>query len=79
MAGISQQLMEVLETFEALADEATPEAAYADLDDSALQMFWRDWPEVSAWAGSLWRKVNADLVDAASPEDEGIADTGGGG
>lgn len=79
MPGTSQQLIEVLEAFEALADEATPEAAYVDLDDTTLQLFWRDWPEISAWAGSLWRKVNQEMADLATPESDEVADTGGGG
>lgn len=79
MADVSQQLIEAMESFNALADAVSPEAAYLELDDSTLQLFWRDWPQISAWAGSLWRKVNQDLVEPASPESEGLADTGGGG
>jgi len=79
MADVSQQLIDVLESFEALADDATPDVAYEELDDTTLQVFWREWPELSAWAGSLWRKVNQDLADVGSPESEGRADVGGGG
>lgn len=79
MADVSQQLIEALETFQALADSATPEDAHHELDETSLQVFWREWPEISAWAGSLWRKVNSDLAEVASPESEGRADTGGGG
>lgn len=79
MADTSQQLVEALGSFEALADSATPDDAYRDLDETALQVFWRDWPQISSWAGSLWRKVNQDLMEASSPEADGDVDTGGGG
>lgn len=79
MADVSQQLIEVLEQFDVLADRATPDVAYEELDETTLQVFWREWPEVSAWAGALWRKVNADLADVASPESAERADIGGGG
>ena len=79
MADVAQQLIDCLEALAALADEATPDVAYEELDDTTLQVFWREWPEISAWAGSLWRKVNADLADVASPESAERADVGGGG
>lgn len=79
MVDVSQQLIEAMENIEAVADTVTPEAALTELDETALQVFWRDWPQISAWAGSLWRKINQDLAEPAGPDAEGGADVGGGG
>ena len=77
MADTSLQLLEAMEAFQEVADSLTPEAALAELDESSLQVFWRDWPHIASWAGALWRGLNSELADSASPAGEGI-DTGGG-
>jgi hypothetical protein len=40
-------------------------------------VFWRDWPRIQSWAGSLWRQLNDELAEFASPAG-GEVDTGGG-
>ena len=77
MADASLQLMEAMEAFYEVTDNLTPEAALAELDESTLQVFWRDWPHIASWAGALWRGLNAELAEPASPAEEGV-DTGGG-
>jgi hypothetical protein len=77
MADTSQQLMEALEVLEEVADTVTPEAALEEFDETSLQVFWRDWPHISSWAGSLWRRLNQELAEPASPAVEGGIDTGG--
>ncbi|MGH8973396.1 MAG: hypothetical protein ACRD0C_09345 [Acidimicrobiia bacterium] len=77
MADTSLQLMEAMEAFHEVADSLSPEAALAALDESSLQVFWRDWPHIASWAGALWRALNEELAEPASPADDGV-DTGGG-
>lgn len=77
MAETSLQLLEAMEAFCDITDAVTPEAAAEELDETSLQIFWRDWPHISAWAGSLWRQLDRDLAESASPSQEN-ADTGGG-
>lgn len=77
MADASLQLLEAMEAFCEVTDAVTPEAAAEELDETSLQIFWRDWPHISAWAGSLWRQLNQDLAEPASPSEDG-SDTGGG-
>lgn len=77
MADTSLQLLEAMEALQEVADAVTPEVAAEDLDETSLQIFWRDWPHISAWAGSLWRQLNSELAEAASPAEGGV-DTGGG-
>ncbi|MDQ3944389.1 MAG: hypothetical protein M3357_04415 [Actinomycetota bacterium] len=79
MADTSQQLLEAMEAFNDVADAVTPEAALEELDETTLQMFWRDWPHIASWAGSLWRRLNQELAEPATPADEAEVDTGGSG
>ena len=77
-SDISEQLIEALTALDAVADRATPAQASATFGDAALQEFWRDWPKVSAWAGSLWRLLNEDLSrPSAAVRDSDIDEVGG--
>jgi hypothetical protein len=67
MDEASDQLLHAIEALERVADAATPDEAASGLDDATLQVFWQRWPRASAWAGQLWRRLNADLADAATP------------
>ena len=50
------------------------------LDEATLQVFWRDWPNISSWAGALWRKLNDDLDQPARPtRDPDLDEVGGSG
>ena len=78
MADVAEQLLEAMEAFDEVADSITADEAMSELDQSTLQLFWRDWPRISSWAGSLWRQLNEELAELASPAG-GEVDTGGGG
>jgi hypothetical protein len=74
----SERLLGVIEEFERVAETITPDEAARTLDDATLQLFWQRWPHVSSWSGSLWRRLNEDLADAASPiVDPELYDVGG--
>lgn len=72
------RLTEALDLLAGVADEFTAEHAAHELDEATLQMFWREWPRMSAWAGSVWRLLNADLERAALPPDDRELDELGG-
>lgn len=77
---IAQRLIQVLGEFETVAKAVTPEEAERALDETTLQVFWRDWPSISSWAGVLWRKLNQNLADPARPsQDPDLDETGGSG
>jgi hypothetical protein len=45
-----------------------------------MQVFWRTWPRISSWAGSLWRLLNEEFMDpAVSSKDPGTDEVGGSG
>lgn len=77
MADVAQQLLEAMEAFDVVADAITADEAVEELDEATLQLFWRDWPRISSWAGSVWRQLNDELAELASPAG-GDVDTGGG-
>jgi hypothetical protein len=64
---LAGRLIEALSELDEVAGAMTAEEAVAELDEPTLQVFWRDWPNISAWAGALWRKLNEDLAQPARP------------
>jgi hypothetical protein len=78
MTDASDRLLAALEELDRVASEATPEEAADAFDEPTLQVFWQRWPQVSSWAGSLWRRLNETLEDAAMPvEDPDLHEVGG--
>ena len=67
-----------IDALEHLADRMTPQEAVAELDAADLQTFWREWPNASAWAGTLWRLLEADLAVPAQAEGDADAEEVGG-
>lgn len=72
-----ERLIEALERLQEVADDVTPDEAVDAFDDATLQLFWRDWPNVSSWAGALWRRLDADLARASTPPQDEFDDVGG--
>jgi hypothetical protein len=77
MADVAQQLLEAMEALDEVADSVTAHDAAEELDEATLQLFWRDWPRIQSWAGTLWRRLDEELAEMASPAG-GEVDTGGG-
>lgn len=78
MEDASDRLLEVLTEFEQLTGSATPEEAAETVAEATLQVFWQRWPALSSWGGALWRRLNEDLADAATPAEESeFHDVGG--
>jgi hypothetical protein len=66
----SEHLMGAIEEWERAAEAATPDEAAQTIDESTLQLFWQRWPNISSWGGALWRRLNEDLAEAATPADD---------
>ena len=75
---VGTKLVDALGALDEVADAMTPDEAVNGIDEASLQVFWKDWPQVSSWAGALWRKLNVDLADAARPLDGSDLDEVGG-
>jgi hypothetical protein len=77
---VGDRLVSALSQMEAVADEVTSDEALERMDDATLQVFWRDWPNISAWGGALWRRLNEDLAGpATAPQDPDLDEVGGSG
>jgi hypothetical protein len=78
MDDASERLVNALEDWERVADAASPDDAPGAFDEASLQLFWQRWPQISSWGGAVWRRLNAELADAARPHDESeFHDVGG--
>ena len=75
---ISDRLLDAISRLEAVADAVGPQDAYRQLDETSMQVFWRRWPGISSWAGSLWRLLNEELMDPAASAHHPDADEVGG-
>jgi hypothetical protein len=75
---VSDRLLEALTMLDSVADEVTAEEAVARLDEATLELFWRDWPRLAAWADPLWRQLEADLaIPSSSVSDVDLEEVGG--
>lgn len=80
MADESDRFVNAITELDDVADALTPGDARQRFDDATLQVFWRQWPHISSWAGALWRALNEDLAQAATPPTEpDLDETGEGG
>lgn len=70
MDDASDRLLMAIEECGRVAEAATPDEAARRFDEATLQVFWQRWPNISSWAGALWRRLNEDLADAATPLEE---------
>ena len=80
MDDVAAQFLDVIHRLEDIRDTITPQRAYAEFDETTLQVFWKKWPHLSAWAGSLWRMLSEELAEPASPHlDAELDEVGGSG
>ncbi|HTV99667.1 MAG TPA: hypothetical protein VMF87_05155 [Streptosporangiaceae bacterium] len=67
MDDVGDRLLDLVHDLDEVTRRITPEQAHAQLDETTLQVFWKRWPEVSAWAGSLWRMLSEEIEGPSTP------------
>jgi hypothetical protein len=67
MDEIAERFLELIHGLEEVTDSVTSERALSGFDETTLQVFWKKWPHLSAWAGSLWRMLSQELAEPATP------------
>jgi hypothetical protein len=78
MDDVADQFLDLIHNLEDVRDAMTPERAHAEFDQTTLQVFWKKWPGISAWAGSLWRLLSEELAEPAAPyRDTELDEVGG--
>jgi hypothetical protein len=63
----ADRFLDLIHSLVEVTDGITPERAHAQFDQTTLQVFWKKWPEVSQWAGSLWKMLSDELSGPATP------------
>lgn len=77
MQDSADRLLELIHELDDISRTVTPERALAEFDETTLQVFWKRWPHVSAWAGSLWTMLSAELAGPSSPQSDPESDETG--
>jgi len=67
MDDVGDRLLDLVHELDEVTRNLTPEQAHAQLDETTLQVFWKRWPGVSAWAGSLWRMLSEEIEVPSTP------------
>jgi hypothetical protein len=78
MDDVGSRFLDLVHELEEVAGSIAPEQAHAQFDETTLQMFWKKWPGLSAWAGSLWRLLSAEMAGPATPYRDPEMDEAGG-
>jgi len=78
MDDAAAEFLDLIHRLEEIRDDVSPECAHAEFDETTLQIFWKKWPGLSAWAGSLWRMLSEELAGPATPYDDAELDEVGG-
>jgi hypothetical protein len=75
----NEEFLAIIEDLSDLISTLPAQRALDGFDQTTLQVFWRKWPQVSAWAGWLWSQLSAELAMAsqqADPEFDEIGESG---
>jgi hypothetical protein len=78
MDDVGNRFLDLMHQLEDVAGSLNPEQAHAQFDATTLQVFWLRWPELSAWAGSLWRMLSEEMSGPSSPYQDAELDEAGG-
>jgi hypothetical protein len=74
---VADRFLELLHELEGVSRTLSPQRALAEFDETTLQVFWKQWPHLSAWTGSLWSMLSAELAGPSSPQrDPELDETG---
>ena len=58
----ADRFLDLIHQLEDFTRTVSPDQAHAEFDETTLQLFWMRWPQLSAWAGSLWRLLSEELA-----------------
>jgi hypothetical protein len=67
MEDVGDRFLDLVHDLDEVMRSLSPEQAHTQFDETTLQVFWKRWPHLSAWAGSLWRMLSEDLAGPSSP------------
>lgn len=70
MEEIADRFLELVHELEDIACSMPAQRALAEFDETTLQVFWKKWPHLSGWAGSLWTMLSAELAERSSQHED---------
>jgi hypothetical protein len=77
---VGDRFLELIHDLEDIANSVPARRALAEFDETTLQVFWKKWPHLSGWAGTLWTMLSADLAAPsamhADPDLDEIGESG---
>ncbi len=79
MEDMADKFLSLIHELEDVTGSISAKRALADFDETTLQVFWKKWPHLSAWAGSLWSMLSAELSDPSTQHDPELDEIGEGG
>ena len=77
MEDVADRFLDLIQELEDVSRTLSAQQALAEFDETTLQVFWKKWPHVSGWAGSLWSMLSAELAGPSSPQRDHEADETG--
>jgi hypothetical protein len=76
-SGPGDRLVAALAELISLTQDLPADDAPDRLDDTTLEVFWREWPQVRRWGEILSQRLAADLARPAEPvRDHALDETG---
>lgn len=70
MDDIGDRFLELIHDLEEVASSVTAQRALAEFDETTLQVFWKKWPHLSAWAGQLWSMLSAEVAERSRQHED---------
>ena len=70
MDGSADRFLDLMHQLEDFTHSVSPEQAHTQFDETTLQLFWMRWPQLSGWAGSLWRLLSEELAGPSAPHND---------
>jgi hypothetical protein len=67
MDDAASRFLDVIHDLEEIRDEITAVRAHAAFDETTLQVFWKKWPGLAEWAGSLWLMLSEEMAGPTTP------------
>jgi len=65
---VADRFLDLIHELEDVSRTVTAQQALTEFDETTLQVFWRKWPNISEWAGSLWSMLCAELSGPATSQ-----------
>jgi hypothetical protein len=76
---LEDRFHEAIAALEVVSHEMKSPDAWREFGDLTLEEFWRNWPGIRGWGEWLWRLVDNERGEKATPAGESDHDELGGG